>query len=402
MGRPSLRDSGGRQPPRAYGGGPGGGYTAPVRHITRYILRQLLGPLAFLTVALAAVVWLTQSLTFIDMIINRGLSVGRFFTMTLLLTPGFLAAILPIALFVAILYAYHRLIYDSEMVVMRAAGLSQRALAVPALLVAGGVTVLGYVIALYLMPLGFSTFKDMQWIVRSNQASVLLQDGEFNSLGDGITAYVRERRPGGELRGILVHDARDRARPVTVMAERGVILAGEDGPRFVLFEGNRQELAAADGGLSLLYFERYALDLDVFGPSPGLRWHEPAERYLPRLLFPNMNDRNDAAHVRELWAEGHNRLVSPLYSMVLALIALCAVLSGEFNRRGEWGRIAIAAAAALLFEALTFGLLSMVSRQPALTPLLYGNVLVWSAAAVAALRVRRWRLPGAPRIFAAG
>lgn len=372
-----------------------------MRHITRYILRQLVGPLAFLTFSLAAVVWLTQSLAFVDMIINRGLSVGRFLHMTLLLTPGFLAAILPIAFFVAILYTYHRLTYDSEVVVMRAAGLSQRALAAPALLLAGGVTVLAYVIALYLMPLGFSSFKDMQWLVRSNQASVLLQDGEFNNLADGITAYVRERGAGGELFGILVHDARDPNRPVTVMAERGVMLAGEEGPRFVLFEGNRQEIETGRGELSLLYFERYALDLDVFGQAPELRWREPAERFLPSLLFPNMNDRNDASHARELWAAGHNRLVSPLYSLVLAIIALGAVLSGEFNRRGEWGRIAIAAGAAIVFEALGFGLVSIVSRQPALTPLLYANVLAWGAGGLWALRVQRWTVPAPLRQLAA-
>ena len=156
------------------------------RHITLYIITQLLGPLSFLTVSLAGVVWLTQSLTFVDMIINRGLSAGNFLQMTLLLTPGFLGQILPISVFVAILHVYHRLTYDSEVVVMKAAGLSQRTLAAPALLLSGVITIIGFSISLYFMPLGFSTFKDMQWIVRSNQASFLLQDGEFNTLKDEI------------------------------------------------------------------------------------------------------------------------------------------------------------------------------------------------------------------------
>ncbi len=362
------------------------------RHITLYIITQLLGPLSFLTVSLAGVVWLTQSLTFVDMIINRGLSAGNFLQMTLLLTPGFLGQILPISVFVAILHVYHRLTYDSEVVVMKAAGLSQRTLAAPALLLSGVITIIGFSISLYFMPLGFSTFKDMQWIVRSNQASFLLQDGEFNTLKDGITAYVRERRAGGELRGILVHDARDSARPVTVMAERGVILAGNEGPRFVLFEGNRQEVGVEREELSLLYFERYALNLGVFGDPQEKRWREPAERFLPSLLSPNMDDANDASHLNELKAEGHNRLVSPFYSLVLAIIALCAVLSGEFNRRVEWGRMAIAAGAAVTFEAIGFGLVSVISRHPSLTPLIYINILIWISIGLWALKIRSWSL----------
>ena len=369
-----------------------------MNHVTRYVLRQLVGPLAFITVALLAVVWLTQSLSFIDMIINRGLSTFRFLYLLLLLTPGFLLLIMPIALFSAILYTYHRLTYDSEIVVMRAAGISQNSLAGPALALAGMATLVCYVLSLYLMPLGFRTFKDLQFVIRSNQAAVLLQDGAFNAIGEGVTAFIRERGPNGELRGILVHDRRYPARPVTLMAEQGVLLAGENGkPRFVLFEGNRQELEAGRNQLSLLYFERYALDLDILGEPPATRWREPAERYLSTLLWPDTS-KDDVAYANELRAEGHNRLVMPLYTLVLAALAVGALLSGEFNRRGEWGRIVGAAAASILFEALGLGLHSLIVRVPHLTPLLYLAPVAAMAAGIVILRVRRWPAIPWPRL----
>jgi lipopolysaccharide export system permease protein len=364
-----------------------------VNHVSRYILRQLLGPFAFTTVALAAVVWLTQSLTFVDMIINRSLSAASFVYLLLLLTPGFLLLILPIALFTTIVYTYHRLTYDSEIVVMRAAGLSPNSLAVPAMVLAGVITVLGYLVSLYLMPLGFRTFKDVQFVIRTNQAALLLQDGEFNAIGKGVTAFIRERGANGELLGILVHDQRDPYAPVTLMAERGLLLAGETGrPRFVLFEGNRQELQTKQQQVSLLYFERYALDLDILGEPPGARWHEPAERFLPTLLWPEDN-RNDRAYANELRAEGHNRLAAPLYALVLAAVAIAALLSGEFNRRGEWGRIIVASGAAVLIEAAGLGLRSVIVRRPELTPLLYFVPVVALFIGLFLLRVRRWPQP---------
>ena len=360
--------------------------------VTRYILGQMMAPLAFVTLSLTAVVWLTQSLQFVDMIINRGLSASRFLYLTILLTPGFLALILPIALFCAILYTYHRLTYDSEIMVMRAAGLSQRALAAPALVMAFVIVALSYLLSLYLVPLGFSTFKDLQFVIRNTQASVLLQAGEFNTLTSGVTAYVRERGADGDLRGILVHDSREPDRPVTVLAERGVLLAGKTGPRFVLFEGNRQEIGLDRGKLSLLYFERYALDLGVFDETLGTRWREPGERYLPSLLFPSNSD-DDVAYGNELRAEGHNRIVSPWYGLVLAVIALSAVLSGEVNRRGAWVRITIAGSAVVVFEAIGMALVSVLAERPELTPVLYLNVAVALGVGVWVVRVRRWRLP---------
>ena len=369
-------------------------------HVSRYILRQLIGPLVFITVALAVVVWLTQSLSFVDLIINRGLSALRFVYLLVLLTPSFLLLVLPIALFSAILYTYHRLTYDSELVVMRAAGFSSHALAVPALALGAGVMVLSYVISLYLMPLGFRTFKDLQFVIRSNQASMLLQDGEFNQIGNDVTAFVRERGPNGELRGILVHDRRNPERPVTVMAEEGMMLAGDRGPRFVLFQGNRQELNVGENQVSLLYFERYALDLEMLGETPETRWHEPAERYLPALLYPD-DSKDDQAYANELRAEGHNRLVAPLYALVLAAIAVAALLSGEFNRRGESGRIAGAAVAAIVFEALGLGLHSLVTRRPELMPLLYLLPAAALAGAFTVMRVGRWPALALPRLVRA-
>ena len=116
--------------------------------ITRYILRQLVGPFLFVTLTLTGIVWLTQSLRFLELIINRGLSVGGFLYLTLLLLPSFLTIILPIAAFTSILYVYYRLEIDSEIIVMRAAGLSHTTLMRPAFLLAVGVTAMTFALTL--------------------------------------------------------------------------------------------------------------------------------------------------------------------------------------------------------------------------------------------------------------
>ena len=61
-----------------------------VRRLQRYILRQLAGPFVFFLLSLTGVIWLTQSLRFVDLIINKGLSAGYFAQLTLLVLPGVL------------------------------------------------------------------------------------------------------------------------------------------------------------------------------------------------------------------------------------------------------------------------------------------------------------------------
>ena len=65
-----------------------------MQRLNQYMLRQLVGPFAFFSVALTGVIWLSQSLRFVDWIFNKGLSMGFFFYLTLLILPGVLAIVL--------------------------------------------------------------------------------------------------------------------------------------------------------------------------------------------------------------------------------------------------------------------------------------------------------------------
>jgi lipopolysaccharide export system permease protein len=364
------------------------------RHF-RYIFRQLLGPLILVVISLSGVVWLTQSLRFIDLIVNKGLSISLFLTLTVLLIPSLLSIILPIALFAAVIYTYHRLITDSEIVVLRATGMSNLRLSGPAVALGAVVAIAVLIVNLYFMPVGFRLFKDMQFEIRHSVASVLLQEGVFNSPIDGLTIYVGERDSGGELADILVHDSRDPVQPSTLMAERGMLVRTPDGPRFVLLNGSRQTLDAEDGQLSMLYFESYAFDFGADSEYAPGRLREPKERFLHELFWPEpgVEDR----HRREFLAEGHRRLVSPLFAIVMALIATASLLTGEFNRRGQTGRILTGIAVAVVFQAASFGSYSALVAMPWLAPAYYMATIGFGLLAAYALATTRsWRFRTKP------
>ena len=292
-----------------------------VQRLDRYLFRQLLGPFSFFTLALTAIVWLSQSLRFVDWIFNKGLSAGLFVYLATLILPGILAIVLPISLFAAILYAYHRLSAESEIVVMSAVGLGPRTLVRPALLLAVLVVIASYGLTLYLMPTGQRTFRILKMELRADLSHLLLREGAFNTVGSGLTVYVRERKSSGELLGILVHDSRNEARPITMMAERGILLSTESGPRLVLVKGNRQEVSQRTQQLSMLHFDRYTLDLGQFVKVRERLWLDAKERYVDELFSPGDSpaDRRNASRFR---AAGHDRVTSPLFALTLALIAL--------------------------------------------------------------------------------
>lgn len=349
-----------------------------MNRITRYISSQLLLATCFVTLTITCAVWLTQSLRFIELIVNRGLTIGAYLYLTVLLLPSFLAMLLPIGLFAAALFTYNRLTADSELIVLRAAGLGPAQLAKPCLILSLVIVVVGYALTLVAMPLSYRQFKDLESGFRHDYSAVLLREGAFNTLSDGITVYVREREAGGELRGLIVHDNRAKDRTVTIMAERGILAQTDEGPRVIMVNGNRQLVERDTGKLSLLYFERYSVDIGRPAGTTDVeeaRWREPRERFLLELLFPG-NTPMDIHHRDRLRAEGHNRLTSPLYALVFALIALACLLSGDHNRRGQARRLIVAIVLTIVLQSSSVAASGLASRNSALIPLIYANVLV--------------------------
>ena len=69
-------------------------------------------------------VWVTQALREFDLLTSKGQTVLVFFVVTGLSLPLLFMVIAPIALFLAVIYAYNRIGADSELIVMSSAGMS--------------------------------------------------------------------------------------------------------------------------------------------------------------------------------------------------------------------------------------------------------------------------------------
>ncbi|MEQ1889426.1 MAG: LPS export ABC transporter permease LptF [Alphaproteobacteria bacterium] len=342
--------------------------------VSRYIIFQIAGPLGFFIFSLTGVIWLTQSLRLLDIIITKGQSAATYIAFTALVIPSVLSLILPIAFFCAVLYALYRLSSDHELVVLSATGLSAWGIVRPLLQLACCVTAAAYVINLWLMPMANTRLKDQVMEIRADLAATLLKEGAFSNPILGLTVYIRERDSNGDMRGILVHDNRQLNNPITYMAERGALVKTGAGPRLIMLNGNVQRRAAQKsengGSLSLLYFDRYVYDLSEFMSGEGVRWKEPEERYLSELFFPD-ETLGDQTHREEFLAEAHRRLSSPLYVFAFAIIALAVQLSAQFSRRSPFWRPGAALAIAVAIRLGGLGLENLVEKNPLLIPGLY-------------------------------
>lgn len=353
--------------------------------IDRYVLRQLVLGLLAVTAGLAALIWLTQSLRFVELVVNRGLSLRVFVQLTSLLIPNFVAVILPITTFVVVHFVYHRLAGDRELTVMRGAGLSPAALARPALVLAFLAMAAGWTLNLWVVPASFEAFREFQFEIRNKVAAFLLQEGVFTQVSDNLTVFIRARERDGTLLGILVDDARDPTSHATILAESGRLVMDAATPRVQLVNGSRQELDHRTGRLNVLSFAENTVELNDGAKAGEARFRDATEMSIAELLDPA--SAVFARDVGKFRLEAHRRLSGPLTTLGFTLIALVAVLMGTFRRHGSLMRpfLAILVVVGLVATGLAVG--NLAARQPGLI------ALVWVNAALPAV-LAGWLLLG--------
>jgi lipopolysaccharide export system permease protein len=301
----------------------------------------------------------------------------------MLALPSILVLILPIAFFFGVLYSLSRLNSDSELVVMAAAGFSRAQLAVPMFIAAGIVMALTYLCGLYLMPAGMRAMTDKKFDIRADIGAALLNEGTFNTPAKGLTVFIREINSDGSIRGVLVHDNRNRSAPITYLAESGQMVQTPAGARLIMVDGTVEQIAKGGAHLSVLKFERYVFDLDQFAGPTRVTGRAASERYLGELFWPdpNLNPRIRNAY----FAEAHNRLSQPLYCIAFALMALAAVTRGRRARGANALRMTIASGAAAAIRIAGYGVQGLAVSSPALCVLFYLIPLLGAGAALAVL-----------------
>ncbi len=355
--------------------------------ITQYILGLLLWPTVLITFSLTAIIWLMQALRFVDFIINRGLSVGDFVYLTMLILPSLLTIILPVALLIAVVFTYHKLYSDSELVVMQASGLSRWRMARPVLVSGACVMLVTYAFTLYLLPSANRQFKDMREFLKDNYASVLLQEEVFNHPVDGMTVFIRERADTGKLKGVLVHDNRDPDTIVTMMADEATLLSTPSGPRFLLEDGIRQEKRGKR--ISWLNFDRYSVDISYYTEKKLDRQRDESELYVSEIFQAKSLKQPLSG---KLTAELHQRLSWPWFSLLLSLCAVSILMGGSFSRRGMWKRLVVTGGISLALVVGFFGLVNMLVKLPMLVPVLYGYMMAIFAGSALMLGKYQWRM----------
>jgi lipopolysaccharide export system permease protein len=350
--------------------------------IERYLFRQILNPVLLATVALTAVAIISQSLRFLELIVERGQSAWVLVMVTALTLPQMLSIMLPVSVFVGALVGLNRLHTEQEIVVCYAGGIGRWRVISPAVKLGVLVTLLALFMNLFVQPPAQRATRAELFKVRTDLASTLVKEGEFVQAADGLTIYAQRVDQNGLMKNLFIN-IETPSGSSTYTAQEGRVSTAGGAPALLMRNGSNQELSKRDV-LNFLSFEEYSLDLSPYVQNEDALYFKESDRFLHELMFPNPAVEFDMKNRLNLLREGHSRLATPLYNLAFMCIALASVLGGAFSRTGYGRRIAVGAAWAVLTRILGFVALAAAAEHAWLNVLQY---LIPISATVLALKV---------------
>lgn len=233
-----------------------------MRLLTRYVFLEVI---TFFSISLAAFTGLLITLKMLkltSLIVNRGVEVGQIGTVLVSIIPTFLEIALPMATLLGVMLAFARLCGDSEVIVMKASGISLYHFIRPVGAFALTVALAGLLVSNVLRPWGFRSLSTALFDIARSKSTSGLTEGLFNKMGD-LTLYAeRIDYATGDLDRVLIDDKRDPKQRKVVVAHKGRIVADAKTQTIVILLGDGVAHESGQASYTRTAFTSNSLSID--------------------------------------------------------------------------------------------------------------------------------------------
>ena len=232
-----------------------------MRLISKYVLKEHLGPLVFALSALTSLLLLNYIAKQFDKLVGKGLGwgvIGEFFLLSI---PFTVAMTLPMAVLVSTLYAFSRLAAENEVTALKASGVSLARVMIPVLI---GATFLAGLMVWFndrVLPAANHRLSVLQQDIARKKPTFALRERVMNELSPGrLFLRTNHLDPAtNRMREIEIVDLSNPTVKRTIHADSGVMefTEGQVDLFLILHDGYLQEIPSKDPGqFQRHFFER--------------------------------------------------------------------------------------------------------------------------------------------------
>lgn len=316
------------------------------RLLDTYIVREMLAPSAIGLLVFTFVLLIDQIPRLLAVLVARSADLTTIARVFLNLLPSILAVTLPMAFLLGVLLAFGRLASDSEIVALRAVGVSPLRLLVPVMMLAAAMTALTFYINAVALPRANQAHRELVFSLVVSKARTDVKPRTFNLdlLPGQMILYVQDIEPDtGVWKNLLIQDTRDLREPKLILARTGQLVVDRERQivRIELGPGNQHSFFPNDPreyNRTAFGSMGWDLPVDEFFPDRKklLLSKGDREMTLPEL-GTKIRDLRALGQGRKEWGrfavEWHKKFAIPGACLVFGLLGLALSLGSKKEAR---------------------------------------------------------------------
>ena len=306
--------------------------------VNRYIFKELIPPYTMNLLFFIFVFLMRQILEITNVVVNYQVSLMAFFLMLAYSMPYFLAYIIPMSVMMSVLLTFLRLSNDNEIVALKANGISLYHLLPPVVLFSILNALLTAYMAIYGIPWGQQSYKQMALNVVQSNFNVGLKERQFIDSFEGVMFYINKIDfKDNSLGDIYIEDQRNEGFSTTIVAPKGKIFNGEDTLSFILslYNGSINQVNLKNRSVHAIQFDSYDLQLDLKHAVQKIRGEKRnrKEMNLRELMAFLKTEKIKTKKYYSVWVEFHKKFSIPFACIALGILAVPLGVQSSSTRK---------------------------------------------------------------------
>jgi len=233
-----------------------------VKKLSRYVLKEHVGPFFFALSALTSFMLLQFIARKFGDLVGRGLSWQVILEFFILSIPLTVALTLPMSVLVAVLFAFSRLASENEITALKASGVSTRSLMRPVVVAAAFLAVFMLWFNDQVLSSANHELATLQLAILRTKPSFALKEQVINPIKEGqlyLRAGYIDRDQSGRMRDITIYDVYDPTKRKTIFADHGTLSFASNKTDLILHLYDGMMMSAPSnqpGQLNRIYYKQ--------------------------------------------------------------------------------------------------------------------------------------------------
>lgn len=352
------------------------------RLLYSYLATEMLAPFFASFVIMNCVFFLVKLIPFLNFVLELNIGGADFVRLFSYLFPNIFLYSIPMAAMMGVTIGFARLSSDSEILALKASGISMYQILPPVIIVAALIALLTSYFSIKLIPLSEVSMKQLTYQLLKEKVNEGVKEHVFTeALGDVVVYIDKIDKETGEWKDVWVSDMRGVDNPVITMASSGSMNSNISNMMVSIILRNGSLHRPSNKSAQIVQFDQYQINIPLQPPSGKATNLKRTALTMRELLDEAQLISENTLQKRKVLIEYHKRIVLPVGCLIISLIGLPLGLQARPGKKAI-GIQAGLAIFVLYYILFTLGKTMAEENVMPIAPAMWGANILFSCLAV--------------------